>query len=451
MKLKDKIKTFGLASLLGLSPLNSSAQNNTDDTPHSPQKTLPISSIPEFTRHFQSTNETPYSYTPTSIKHYHETCQKGLSALANDTIPEELKNMYQNFVNYYEENKEKDIDLNDPMVRKSFLAFKKIAKYEALNDFARITPSIAAQKHFEFEGHLPHYEEYKKGHYNEFSKLLGIDAKSFHQTSTKQDPKFIAFTEVLYAEPTKFNILSKEDAPLAEPIADRLLGEKLKAYDITPKDTTFSYSDFFQSVTWTYDIDNQANNWEKHINIDTKQLSGVDGKYCPISVVKAHELGHIMQAMPGHKEKEDNLHNLAELAPTIELIVMQDQIYKEIHNIPLKEEVSYPISKESNLPNLGKIANTFRSIKQRHNLRSYEDVLLTKDAAIAINKFAHNINVDEINNNIKMDKELNEMIEATLREERITANNQPHGIIDKKEASLTSRNNLIKLNRKNER
>ena len=50
-----------------------------------------------------------------------------------------------------------------------------------------------------------------------------------------------------------------------------------------------------------------------------------------------------------------------------------------------------------------------------------------------------------------MDKELNEMIEATLREERITANNQPHGIIDKKEASLTSRNNLIKLNRKNER
>jgi hypothetical protein len=215
-------------------------------------------------------------------------------------------------------------------------------------------------------------------------------------------------------------MLSKKDAPLAEPIADRLLGEKLKAYDITPKDTTFSYTENFASNVYTYDADNEANNWKQHINIDTQELSGVDGKYCPISVVKAHELGHIMQTLPGTKENDFNATVLAELAPTIELIAMQDEVYKEIHNIPLNEEVIYPTSSDPPLPNLGKIANTFRSIKQRHNLRSYEDVLLTKEASIAINKFTQNIDVPQIIDNIYQDKMIDEFIRESISSSETT-------------------------------
>lgn len=424
MNIKNKLKTFTIASLFGLSPLASNAQTSNDDTPPNAkiELTTSISEEPDFNQYTSTTENNDYNkYKPTSKDQYHLVCQNGLQALSNNNIPDELKTMYESFTKFYEENKEKEIDLNDPMVRKSFLAFKKIAKYEALNDFARITPSVAAQKHFEFEGHLPHYEEYKKGRYDEFSKLLGIDAKSFHQTSTKQDPKFIAFCSVLYDSSDRFNMLSKKDASSAEKIAERLLGEKLKAYDITPKDTTFSYSDFFQSAVFTNDADNHANNWEQHIIIDTKQLNKEDA-YSPLAVVKAHELGHIMQTMPGTSENDFNATVLAELAPTIELIVMHDQIYKEIHNIPLKEEVSYPTSKENNLPNLGKIANTFRSIKEKHNLRSYEDVLLTKEAAIVINKFTYNIDEKEIMDNIRQDQIITSIILEQERSEPDTIN-----------------------------
>ena len=415
MNIKDKLKTFGLAYLLGLSPLSSSAQDTTDDA----------SSAPLIENTHSVSKETLYSYIPSSLEHYHETCQKGLLALTNETIPEELKTMYQGFIKFYEENKENKLSLNDPMVRKSFLAFKKLAKYEALNNFDHITPSIAAQKHFEQEGDLPHYTEYKKGYYNEFSKLLGADAQSFHQTTNKFDPKFVAFCSVLYETNDRFKMLSKEDSNLAEPIATRLLSKKLQSYNITPKDTTFQYMTDFQSVVYTYDDDTRANNWEKQVVIDPTHLNGDNGLYCPLSIIKAHELGHIMQSMPGTKENSFAENSLAELAPTIELIVMQDMVYKEIHNIPLEKEVTYPSSPDTPLPNLGKIANTFRSIKEQHNFKSYEDVLLTKEATLAINRFTQNIDEQEILSNIKKDKELNELIEAMAKEEINSIDTQP--------------------------
>ncbi len=218
---------------------------------------------------------------------------------------------------------------------------------------------------------------------------------------------------VLYNTDARFYLLSKEDAALAEPIANRLLEEKLTPYNIAPKDTTFDYCDF-KSAVFTYDADNKANNWNLHLLIEKKQLNGSEDAYCPLAIIKAHELGHIMQKMPGTEEDSFKEGTLAELAPTIELIVMQDIIYKEIHNIPLNQEVNYPQTDKSPLPNLGKIANTFRSIKEKHNLRSYEDVLLTKEASVAINQFTQNLNIKEIMDNIKKDKELDDLIKSEI-------------------------------------
>ena len=161
MKLKDKIKTFTLASLLGASPLSSNAQSNTDDisTEAPIELATPISKAPDYNK-----------YTPYSESFYHFVCQNGIEILSNNDVPEELKTLYQNFIKFYEENKEKEIDLNDPMVRKSFLAFKKIAKYDALNDFGAITPSVAQKRHDMLKKYLANSEEYNQGKYDEFSK-----------------------------------------------------------------------------------------------------------------------------------------------------------------------------------------------------------------------------------------------------------------------------------------
>lgn len=72
---------------------------------------------------------------------------------------------------------------------------------------------------------------------------------------------------------------------------------------------------------------------------------------------------------------------------------MQDMIYKKMNNIPLEQEVHYPTTSEK--INLGRIANTFRAIKEKNNFRSYEDVLLTPEANSCINAFMTASNVQQ--------------------------------------------------------
>ncbi len=127
------------------------------------------------------------------------------------------------------------------------------------------------------------------------------------------------------------------------------------------------------------------------------------GKYCPIPVVMAHELGHIMQIMPGEREKPlMSTTSLCELAPTIDLIVMQDAIYKELHSILLEQEVEYPCDVDSPLKT-GKIANGFRAIKEQTGLRSYEDVLLTPAAQALVDELSVGLPREEVINGACVD------------------------------------------------
>ena len=89
MKLKDKLKTFTLASLLGASPLSSNAQSNTDDisTEAPIELATPISKDPDYNK-----------YTPYSETFYHFVCQNGIEILSNNDVPEELKTLYQNWI-----------------------------------------------------------------------------------------------------------------------------------------------------------------------------------------------------------------------------------------------------------------------------------------------------------------------------------------------------------------
>ena len=319
----------------------------------------------------QNPSKYAYKYIPASQDNFWEVATGAVKIIKE---PQYQNNkFYQELCRFYDNTKGKDVDLNDPTIRKIFLACKKITK-----------------NHTELA-------ENSDGTYNEQSYLLGIDAKAFYRLTQNAPISFHTFCKKLYDNQDRFKMLDSKDAPQAEKLAEQLLREKLDAYNISSQDTSFCYTNF-KSAVYTNDLDNEWNDWNLQLHISPQQLDSADGKYCPTAIIKAHELGHIMQKMPGAREEKNEL---AELAPTIELIVMQDIVYKKINNIPLSEEVKYPESPEAGI-NMGKIANTFRTIKEKNNLRSYEDVLLTPEAGRAINTFeTQNIAANILSPNVR--------------------------------------------------
>ncbi len=381
MNIKQRLKTLGLTFLLGASSLNSKAQN-TEPVPADPMPQTSVEQISsptmdesisvmlddgEMARHADSffmmeeaikkEKHSHYAYIPKSQEDFSEMAEKAINII-NKVDPD--NKFGQKLISFYNENKDNEVNLDDPLIRKSFLAFKKIVKR------GRITSTSN-----------------NAGKYNETSYLLGIDAKAFHQLNQEANSYMKAFCNQIYSDDSRFKMLDVKDAPQAEKIAEQLLADKLNAYHISPQDTSFQYSNF-KSAVFTNDADNEWNDWGLQLYIVPNELKETKGRYCPLAVVKAHELGHIMQRLPG--EKENYGAELVELAPTIELIVMQDIIYKKMNGIPLEQEVKYQMSSETGINN-GKIANTFREIKEKYNLRSYEDVLLTQEAKKSINMF----------------------------------------------------------------
>lgn len=371
MDIKQRIKKIVLSLLVGTSPLSVSAQTSASpaneravdnmETVHhrrtsAADKNTVNHSLSDRVENHEEYEE--YKYIPESKEDFLNMAQRAVEILQNSA---DKDNEFGNkLCAFYDGIKEKEFDLNDPMVRKTFLAYKKIVKKGGLS------------------------LENKEGQYNEQSYLLGIDAESFRQLKQTASPNTRAFCEQIYCGDI-FKMLDVKDAPQAEKIAEQLLREKLEAYRVSAQDTSFIYGDF-KSAVFINDIDNEWNDWSLQLYIDPKQLDGKDGLYCPLAIVKAHELGHIMQRMPGDKANYGE--KLTELAPTIDMIDMMDKVYKTIHNIPLAEEVNY--SAASKEINFGKIANTFREIKEKNNLRSYEDVMLTPEAKRAVNMFVTN-------------------------------------------------------------
>ncbi len=362
MNIKQRIKNIGLSLLLSASPLASSAQTEAKSVNESSNKETVINPK-ERDRELElvlgnkaryNRKNKKYTYIPLSKDDFLNMAQRAVEILQNTT---EKNDLCDKLCSFYENIKDKEIDLDDPVIRKTFLAYKKIVK----------TGKLSADS--------------RSGIYDEQSYLLGIDAKSFHKLTKTASNNVRNFCEQIYSSDV-FKMINNKDAPEAEKIAEQLLKEKLEAYNIAAQDTSFSYNALISAV-YLCDLDNEFNNWNLQLSINSNQFDATKGVYCPLAIVKAHELGHIMQIMPG--AQKDYSERLAELAPTLDMIDMLDKVYKKIHNIPLEEEVDYSFA--STKVDFGKIANTFRNIKKEKNLRSYEDVLLTPEANKAINKF----------------------------------------------------------------
>ena len=266
----------------------------------------------------------------------------------------EVKYYYSKILN--EANKQKEIDATNPQTRKHYLALKKLVKHKG-NVSINILP----------------------GYFDEKSPFLGEHSQFYIKLEENNSPNLENFTKSIYTNANsnaRFFMIPKEDKEQADALADEMLKKELDKYNTT-SEAIFDPPLFANNVTYCYDSDTRYDDWKLRMILNREIPEG----YCPFAIIKLHELGHVRQMIPGISNKLLQKRKFVELAPTIDLIVRQDEIYKTLHNIPLKEEISYPkkIIFNNSAINLGEIANTFRKIKATHNFDNFEQVMLTPE------------------------------------------------------------------------
>ena len=289
-----------------------------------------------------------------------DTCKEATKVLANTSLSNEVKSYYSQVFNQI--TSQKKIDLENPKTLKAYLSLKKLVKYKDKISLDT-TP----------------------GRFDEKSPFVGEYA-TFHRQLTKENlPAWSTFSDAIYKPEVTFYMIPQKDRQKADLLGDKMLQDELKKYGTTPERTFSKPTDDWRNVTTCCDIDNEWNNWNLQISLDTGLSKETGEKYAPLGVIALHELGHVRQYMPGGSKQEfesRRTKTFAEIAPTIDLIVRQDEIYKKIHNIPLEQEVKYPksVTIAGKSHSIGQIANHFRQIKEKYGFDNFEQVLLTNEA-----------------------------------------------------------------------
>lgn len=342
---------------------------------------------------------------PKSLEDFYESGEKAKQELENnDNLFYAPKN-YNLWQEAFNKTYGTDIDVNDPQIRKLYIASKGISGSSiGLGD----QYALDREKGFTSDGI-----------YGAGSFLLGIDAAAHHQLQHEKDPAYVNFARELYTDNARLKMFPEDQQKQAENICQQLFEKRLQEYDICQQDTGFIYGKGYKKwsscVHTEFEDTLQKSDWHQGIYIDTTQLRGPE-YFSPIAATKLHELAHVMQSMPGgdafpfsRKDKSVGMYDfqyLSELAPMIEEIVIQDQVYKKINHIDLDQEVEYTPT-EKNKINLGKIANDFRNLKEKTGLRSYEDVLLTPEAHQLVYGYMHtNEHQNNLSKHIKTAKNI---------------------------------------------
>lgn len=286
--------------------------------------------------------------------------KKAEEIFANAQLSKDVKTYYSKI--FSKLDSQETFNLQDTETLKCYLALKKLVKHEG---------KVSLQPH--------------PGHFDEKSPFLGEYVKFYAQLKQKKSNAFKVFCDALYNAEARFQMIPPQDRTKADVLGEKMLIDELKKYGTTPQET-FDEQGGFTCCIVVYDVDNQWNDWNVHLLLNNDEWSQENSdKYCPFGVVALHELGHIRQTTPGISQKTllDKTENskFCELAPTIDSIVRQDEIYKNIHNIPMEEEVVYPnkVSIDGKSYNIGAIANYFRQVQKQYGYDNFEQTLLTPE------------------------------------------------------------------------
>lgn len=270
------------------------------------------------------------------------------------------------------------IDLSDYNNLKAFLYFEKVVEYG--DQYAKV---------FNFNTGA--------GRINEQDEIFGRYYKDFEALKQKAQnyPGVEKFARALYNTEEQY-IISYADSAKANTISMDMLNDWLKKTEI--KDNELFY---FTDVT----IDNNANRVDHFYKrgsqlhlmfaIDSRGNLGY-GYFSPIGVTAVHELQHVMQKKPASAEKpSDNRRqsdkyeearfengSLSELGPTLYSLMMEDRIYKKIHDIAADKVLDYgDIDLGYRKVSLGETAVWFGKMAEKYPHNSV-DRLLQEDEVI---------------------------------------------------------------------
>ena len=293
------------------------------------------------------------------------------AALLKEYYKEEIK-YYQDFYNQIVWKKDGFPDLTKPDTMKAYLAFYNLI----LNKGNPIKPEI--------------------GYVDENLPLLGVHSEAFAKLQERfgNNDAYLSFTLSISMVRGVTAMIPKKDTNQAEEIAKDILYNDLQKYGMT-----VGQIDEWLEVTTTDEIgktlldDIAANGVLAQVSLDPKWYNLLflrpkdellvmdDFEYVPFGLIALHEFEHAKDLFPGRERDVED--SLSELPTYVMEIVMLDNIYRQIHNIPDTQLISYKHGDES--INLGEIADLFRKLSKKYHTNNWPELLLTPEATRYIN------------------------------------------------------------------
>lgn len=215
---------------------------------------------------------------------------------------------------------------------------------------------------------------YSPGRHSLISPVVGsrVDEAELIDQNVKNSIVLRKYEEILYKSKNIY-LIPIEDRQQASAIANKLYAEYIDKYSASGL-TVDNAVDFINSdkpefvgavsnKTYVNDIENEWNTWNAHVYVEAESGSFNEkfGKYLPPGVVAIHEIMHVEQTRKRSKDVGQQPGD--ELLTTTKTIILLDQIYKEVKNIPTETIVDY--GAEYELP-LGKIANYYRDLEKKY-------------------------------------------------------------------------------------
>lgn len=266
---------------------------------------------------------------------------------------------------------DRDIDSTDYNNKKSFLFFEKLVKYRYNHN------KIFAQK---------------KGIITERCELFGRNYTHLKtlDEKCKQYPLIVDFAKALYYSKHRF-FIEAEDSAMANKISMEIVDSWLSHNHATSD--LWRYANYGEEKYVNMTLLYYWRSEDLYAEIIIDPYGVTNGKeYTPVGSIIIHELTHLMQKKPASKErpidnKRENIYYygpqmtnyISELGPTLIELVINDYIYKRIHNIPLDTEVDYGYLDSKRNISIGKLCVWFAEKLEKYPNMGIEQILLQDD------------------------------------------------------------------------
>lgn len=204
---------------------------------------------------------------------------------------------------------------------------------------------------------------------------MRLDERNLISKALAQHPVLAEYENKIY-DPGNIYLIPSQDRDKADLAADKLFAgyvSKYKRFGVTPHNAVRYMATgepgLASNKTYIYDLENEWNTWRVQAVVEGKngKYNEKNGKYLPPSIAAYHELMHIEEIKAGQKAKTGHVAG-DELLPTTKTIILTDEIYKKINNMPIDAVVDYghSINIRGKDISIGQLANFYRNLENKY-------------------------------------------------------------------------------------